>query len=113
MLSSHNRLKENADFRNLFRRGKRVETGLFGLVASANGLEGSRFGLVVRKAFGRAVDRNRAKRRGRHLLRGIQDRVHPPCDMVFLPRAGFLKEEDALLKEKLEEAVLKLGFLKK
>lgn len=112
MLPSRNRLKEKKDFRILFRLGKRIELGPFGLVCYLNGQEESRFAVVVRRTFGKAVERNRAKRRGRHLLKEIEGMVAPPCDMVFLPRKGFLESGDGDLKKRIREGVLKLGFMK-
>ena len=68
MLPRASRLKGSEDFRATIRRGTRV--GRASLVVHAGrapGHDGARVGLVVSKAVGNAVTRNRVKRRLRHL----------------------------------------------
>lgn len=68
MLPRAFRLNASEDFRRTIRRGIRVGRPTLVLhVGAAPGHEGTRVGLVVSKAVGNAVTRNRVKRRLRHL----------------------------------------------
>ncbi len=109
MLPQIHRLKEKKDFRNLFRFGKRLETGPFGLVCLRNQLGISRFGIIVRKGFGSAVKRNRAKRVTRHMAADLRGEILPGCDIAVLPRAGFLDKDMEALKVTFKEGLQKLG----
>ncbi len=68
MLPRASRLKGSEDFRTTIRRGVRVgRTSLVLHAGSRRDGDGVRVGLVVSKAVGNAVTRNRVKRRLRHL----------------------------------------------
>jgi ribonuclease P protein component len=69
----------------LSRRGSRVSR-LIVMKTLANDMEHSRCGLVVSRRVGKAVVRNRVRRRLREILRQIQ--LKPGWDIVFIARAG-------------------------
>lgn len=61
-------LRNAADFERVFRSGERVRRGPL-VVVRAPGLEDrARYGLVVGRRVGNAVERNRVKRRLRHAI---------------------------------------------
>jgi ribonuclease P protein component len=68
VLPRASRLNVSGDFRTTIRRGVRVGRSTLVLHAGARpDADGVRVGLVVSKAVGNAVTRNRVKRRLRHL----------------------------------------------
>ena len=89
MLSRSHRLTSADDFRQVFRRGKRISTEWGVVVVLPTQNLTSRFGFVVSKAVGSAVVRNRVKRRLREACREI-DLTGPACDVVVraLPLAA-------------------------
>lgn len=74
MLAAANRLGDASSFREVTRRGRRAASPTLVLHVLAGprtgdvGGSGPRIGLVVSRAVGNAVARNRVKRRLRHLL---------------------------------------------
>ena len=63
------RLRANADFDRLRREGRTLLHPLLVLSILPNGLEYSRFGFAVGRRLGKAVERNRIKRRMRESVR--------------------------------------------
>ena len=63
MLSAGLRLKDRNDFRRIYQRGKSVANPLFILYYRPNRQLGYRVGFSVSKKVGKAVVRNRVKRR--------------------------------------------------
>ncbi|GAA1429673.1 ribonuclease P protein component [Microlunatus lacustris] len=90
MLPRGSRLNASADFRSTIRRGVRVGRPSLVLHVGPSGTGGVRVGMVVSKAVGNAVTRNRVKRRLRHLAVSQLDRTPAGTDVVVraLPPAG-------------------------
>jgi ribonuclease P protein component len=78
------RLRRPAEFAAVHRRGRGYSDNLLTLRVLRNGLAVSRTGFVVSKRLGKAVTRNRVKRR----LRAIVDaqRLGPGFDLVVIAR---------------------------
>lgn len=90
MLPRGSRLNASGEFRSAIRRGVRVGRPTLVLHVGTSGAEGVRVGLVVSKAVGNAVTRNRVKRRLRHLAMAQLDRTPAGTDVVIraLPSAA-------------------------
>ncbi len=69
--------------------------------ARANGLQNSRFGISVKKALGRAVTRNRIRRRIREILRVHRLEIPQGWDIVVHPRSSVARANFAALEEEL------------
>lgn len=69
VLPAQSRLRDPREFRAVLRQGVRVGRPSLVMHARPNELAASRVGLIVSKAVGNAVQRNRVKRRLRHLSR--------------------------------------------
>jgi ribonuclease P protein component len=82
------RLRADADFQRVRREGATWAHPLLVLAAVPNGLEHSRFGFVVGRRIGKAVERNRLKRRLREAVRVRvqQGKIAAGWDMVFIAR---------------------------
>ena len=97
------RLRANADFQRIRRQGKSFAQPLLVIAVLSNGLDHSRFGFVVGRRIGKAVDRNRIKRRMRESVRvRVQrDRIGEGWDVVLIARrpmrnASFHQVDEAI-----------------
>lgn len=79
-----NRLRRRNDFAAAYQRGRAWSNELLAVRVLANGLPLSRFGFAVGKRVGKAVVRNRVKRRLREIVRSL----HPAggWDVVIIAR---------------------------
>jgi ribonuclease P protein component len=66
---------------------------------------GPRFGITIPRAVGKAVIRNKIRRRLRELLRARLDRVSPNCDIVFNPRRSALLADFAVLAREMDKVL--------
>lgn len=100
------RLRKRAEFLRL-RHGARINTRAFVLQAAPNGTSAIRFGVTATKKLGRAVIRNRAKRR----LRALAAEVLPSegrvgMDYVFIARPPILSRRFDRLLDDLRAALV-------
>src|SRR5436309_1615575 len=98
MLPADQRLRENQDFRRIYAKGRshvHPLAVLYVLRRPAENTEewpGRRIGFVVSKKQGKAVARNRIKRRLREAVRlRLAELRDGPFDLIFVGRGG-LKE---------------------
>lgn len=83
------RILRTADFRKTYNEGKRFTGRCFAafcLRVQRESGQGPRLGFTVPRAFGKAVLRNRAKRRIREALRMRLPEVAPEWDIVINPQ---------------------------
>jgi ribonuclease P protein component len=83
-MKKRERLKARKDFVSVYRRGRAWATRFLVLRALPNDLPHQRCGFVVSKRVGKAVVRNRLKRRLREGLRPLP--VQPGWDLILLAR---------------------------
>lgn len=81
----YGKLRRPADFLACFRRGKMWKNRLLVLHALETGQE-TRVGFSVSRKLGKAVVRNRVKRRLREAVRSLAAQVPPGYDLVFSAR---------------------------
>lgn len=82
------RLRANADFQRIRREGRTLVHPLLIVGTLSNGLEHSRFGFAVGRRMGKAVVRNRIKRRMRESVRVRirEGKIAAGWDVVFIAR---------------------------
>ncbi len=80
------RLRRNSDFQRVRRLGKFHASPLMVLAFVRNELDHSRFGFVVNRRLGKAVRRNKIKRRMREATRLRIPKIKPGFDLVFIAR---------------------------
>ena len=102
-------VKENYEFRRIYRKGRSVVSPYFVVYCLKNRAGASRLGVTVSKKLGHAVVRNRVRRRIRESYRIHEDRFRQGYDIVVVARvraahSRYDKLERALLSmaEKLE-----------
>ncbi len=109
MLAPEHRMRDSAQFRHTVRRGRRAaQPTLVAHVVAGSGGRTS-VGFVVSKAVGSAVDRNRVKRRLRHLMRARVDTVPAGSRVVVRALPPSSAASSAVLAEQLDRALLRSG----
>ena len=81
-------VRQRRDFERAYKSGAKVSGRFMTLFAVANNAGRPRLGVAATRKMGRAVIRNRAKRRARELFR--QHKPQACCDFVVIPRREFI-----------------------
>jgi ribonuclease P protein component len=104
------RLRRPEQFQRVRRTGRSWSTPLLTLNAAASRRRVSRCGFVVGKRVGKAVDRNRARRRVREAVRLVYERIGSGWDLVFIVRSPELATvEFAQLQTLIEQLLRRAG----
>ncbi|RLC93260.1 MAG: ribonuclease P protein component [Chloroflexi bacterium] len=94
------RLTEKNRFAAVYHRGKSWASGPLVMKAYPNRSESTRFGFSVSKRVGKAVVRNRTKRRLRECVQSMT--WQPGWDVVFVARSSASSADYAQLREAME-----------
>ena len=78
------RLKKQADFQRLFKKGKRAFTPSLSVVYRP--CDKMTMGISVGKKHGKSVQRNRIKRLLREAFRAVQDEMSGTYSLVLIPK---------------------------
>lgn len=108
--SALERLRKRLDFLNVAKTGERYVTPGFIVQVYLRAPNGPfRYGITATRKIGGAVERNRAKRRLRALIRQVLFQIgRPGLDYVFIARTEVLKRGYALMSQEFEQALIKL-----
>lgn len=82
------RVRDNEQFQQIRRKGRTYGSRLAVLCILENNLSYSRFGFSVSRRIGKAVERNRVKRRMRESVRLRMSQIQPGWDCVVIARAA-------------------------
>ena len=94
----------SSDFRRVYDQGRRYSGPLFAAFFTARAeCDGPKIGFTVPRAVGKAVVRNRIKRRVREALRLRLDRLNPQCELVINPRRQVLEASFPELEREVEK----------
>ncbi len=112
MLSSKNRLRQQKDFDNVYKRGRAVHGPLFNLRFVANSLDLNRYGIVVSKKTEKlATRRNNVKRRVRAAVRDSIGQIANGRDIVILVKKAALASKPDELKREIYSMLKKAKLL--
>lgn len=104
-------LKENFEFRKLYRRGKSAATPFLVVYALRNRRPVNRIGLTVSAKLGGAVQRNRCKRLLREAYRLHEAEFKTGYDFVIVARTRLIGANCAKTEEMMLRAMKELGIL--
>jgi ribonuclease P protein component len=108
----NNRILRTSDFRRAYTQGKRIAGQYFTAFCLKVPLnEGPRFGFTLPRALGKAVVRNRVKRRLREMLRLRLHEFVPEWDIVINPRRSALAASPGDLRRELDRLITQCGKL--
>lgn len=105
-------IKENHIFRRLYAKGKSAATGSIVLYIRRNGRKGNRLGLTVSTKVGKAVVRNRVRRRLREVYRHHSEGVREGWDIVIVARKKAANVPYGVLERDYIKLAEKLGIAK-
>ena len=112
MLNQLNRLKKNKEFQRVYQCKKSFIGRYLVLYLKKNDLNYSRFGFVVSKKVGKAVERNKIKRRLKEICRLNFDRFKTGYDLIFIARIKIKGIGYQLVEQEIEKLCGKAGIIK-
>ena len=104
-------LKKNYEFHRLYSRGKSAVTPFLVVYARQSKRPGNRIGITVSTKLGKAVKRNRVRRRLREISRLTESRFVPGTELVIVARGRAVTATYRQLELAFLSACGKLGLL--
>jgi ribonuclease P protein component len=106
------RIRRTSDFRRAYTQGKRIAGQYFtAFCLKIPQNAGPRFGFTLPRALGKAVIRNRVKRRLREMLRVRVEEFAPEWDIVFNPRRAAFAASPKELSRELDRLIAQCAKL--
>lgn len=108
-LPSELRLRHRRDFDAVFRSGRAYHNDLLVLRSLPNHMPHNRFGFVTSKRLGKAVVRNRVRRRLQEAVRQLP--LRPGCDVLVSAKAAAAHADYQTLRQGLVDLLARAGLL--
>lgn len=105
------RLRNSKQFDHAYQSGLRVQAPFFVLYGTLNQKDFHRLGTTVSRKIGKAVVRNRIKRRIREIFRRYMPKDIPAMDLVLNARKAIRDCPFGILKEELVGGAVRLSKL--
>ena len=105
-------VKTNGDFRRIYRKGRSAVSGGVVVYCLPNKQGKSRLGLTVSTKVGKAVVRNRVRRRFRELYRLHKGDMMPGYDIIMVARVRAAELPYAKLEKQYLRCLSQLGLLR-
>lgn len=106
-------IKENHIFRRLYAKGRTAASPCLAVYCRRNGGNGNRLGITVSTKLGKAVRRNKVRRRIREIYRLHQADLTPGWDIVVVARVRAAHSSYAALERSFFSCVDKLNLRQK
>jgi ribonuclease P protein component len=103
------RLRKSSDFAAAYREGRSLSSRLLVIRPRANGLSHNRYGFVTSRAVGKAVVRNRLRRRLREAVRSLA--LGNGWDVVVIGRRNAAEATYWEIREALASLLERAGVL--
>ena len=104
-------LKKNYEFHRLYSKGQSAVTPYLVVYARKTKKRTNRIGITVSTKLGKAVVRNRVRRRIREIYRLSEERFTPGTEIVVVARVRAVKASYQQLEKAMLSACGKLGIL--
>ena len=101
------RLRKRREFLGVYERGDKIQSTYFVLYMEENGLPQHRLGITVSRKIGRAVVRNRIKRRLREIFRTNKQAIFPHCDLVVNAKRAAARAHNQQIREDILKGILR------
>ncbi|MCX7694521.1 MAG: ribonuclease P protein component [Caloramator sp.] len=111
-MKKEERIKKNAHFRLIYKKGKSVSDSNLVMYYSKNGNNLNRVGVSVSKKIGKSVVRNRYKRLIRESFRKNKSIFKQGYDIIFIARVGILKSNYYEVEKSVISLMKRVGLLK-
>jgi ribonuclease P protein component len=108
-LRPRERLTTGGEYRRVFRRGTRVDSALFLLVAAENRQGHPRLGLAAGRRVGGAVQRNRARRLLRESFRKSKPEGPGGLDLVLVAKHEIVGRSQGEVEREFRECLRRLA----
>jgi ribonuclease P protein component len=113
MLEKKHRLLKRKEFSYIFNRGKHFSAKLVTLNYVPSKLPQFKIGFSVSKKIGKAVIRNKVKRRMREVVRSIQHLIKDEYNYIFVARVGIEAASYDQIKQTILYCLEKSNLIKK
>lgn len=110
MLKQANRLRRRQDFRRVYQRGKALKCRSFVLYFRPAAKGAVRVGFSVSKKLGKAVERNRVRRKLREAVRLELAAFPAGYDYVLIARLGAKEETVESLRRRVRQLIEQAGI---
>ena len=80
-------IKHNYEFRRIYGKGKSASSPLMAVYCRRNRIGGGRYGFTVGSRIGKAVVRNRVRRRLKEIYRTNEEKLKSGYDIIVVARA--------------------------
>ena len=105
-------VKENYEFRRIYRKGKSVVSPTMVLYSQRNRQGRTRLGVTVSTKLGKAVVRNRVRRRFREIWRLNKKDMVPGWDIILVARVRAVETSYQKLDKTYRRLLREAGLLK-
>ena len=105
--SKAERLRKRKEFLGVYERGDKIQSTYFVLYMLENGRSHHRLGITVSRKIGRAVVRNRIKRRLREIFRTNKQAIFPHCDLVVNAKRSAARARNQQIQEDILKGILR------
>ena len=105
--SKAERLRKRKEFLGVYERGDKIQSTYFVLYMLENGRSYHRLGITVSRKIGRAVVRNRIKRRLREIFRTNKQAIFPHCDLVVNAKRSAARARNQQIQEDILKGILR------
>ena len=104
-------LDKDSQYKKIYRKGRSSVQSSLVIYAKENGLDHNRLGITASKKIGKAVVRNRCKRRLRELYRTNSDSLKTGFDIILVARGKTFYVPAPVLKSAFEKGATDVGLL--